>query len=866
MTRRAADRFTISAFPQQVQLDPDFADSTWRTLKHAITEINKRNTSNLSFEQLYRYSYNMVLHKQGDYLYHRLRKLQTDHLNAIAQQVIATESPAFLAELQRQWTWFELSLAHIRDILMYMDRHYIKSKGYKSVYDLGIELFRNIIILNSNVLSRLSTLLLNNVHIERTGESIDVPLMRSITRMLSQLGSTPTKSIYALVFEDEFLQKTVNFYAREANIYFNDSTCSDYLFKASKRLHEEKNRVDAYLEPETLAKVRKVAERELITNYMTKLIEMPNSGFVSMLRNDKLTELRLMYVLFREIESGEEMLKSNLKKEVLEGGTQIIKNPEYNKDPVSLVAAILSLKEKYERILNTSFTLPPSVVTNPTYLNSNSDSLLNPSHVRGIISTSILGGMPSIDGGISGSGIMGVGSTSAGAATGLGIAGEKGPLLFSSAGNTMGSSSSSAAAGCCEGLNSNNSGSNSNTTSMPASSSIIPPVTGLSDKKYVSSVDEAFEKFVNDFPDGAEYVSLYVDKLLRKDFKGSSDDEIDVKLERIMTLFRYLNDKDTFQRYYQQHLTKRLLYNKASSSDVERQFLSKVKLVCGYMYTQKMEVMFNDIKTSEESTNVFRERNNVQSVNMYGVDLNVNVLTTMSWPISQQQNVSVNLPNDIKLGIEKFEQFYYQKHTGRRLTWQNELGTAEVKGRFGKDGNRVYDFTSVPALCVSILVLFNNKESLTFNEILQLTNIPKAELTRHLQSLAMAKYRILKKDTKDRDIKPEDRFYFNEDFSSKNRRIKLQVVSAKKENDSEKSQTKSKIDDDRRPAIDTVIVRIMKNRKTIDHTKLIMEVTEQLSSRFEPDPQEIKKRIESLVEREYLERLPDKRTVYQYVA
>lgn len=44
------------------------------------------------------------------------------------------------------------------------------------------------------------------------------------------------------------------------------------------------------------------------------------------------------------------------------------------------------------------------------------------------------------------------------------------------------------------------------------------------------------------------------------------------------------------------------------------------------------------------------------------------------------------------------------------------------------------------------------------------------------------------------------------------------------------------------------IVRIMKDRKHMMHNDLINEVTRQLIPRFRPDPMDIKKRIEGLIE------------------
>ncbi|CAN8075215.1 unnamed protein product [Agarophyton chilense] len=794
MARKNSGRFVISCFPQPVQLDPHFPEKTWQTLEHAINEINKRNISNLSFEQLYRYSYNMVLHKHGDYLYNGLTRLQTDHLNSVADIIKRTEPPAFLAEIKRQWTWFEISLSHVREVLMYMDRHYVKPKKKKNVHELGLALFRDEIVHHPSILPRLSETLLESIDKERNGESIDSLLVKSVTRMLAELGRDDAgKSVYETVFEDGFLKRTGQFYAREATLYLSETTCSEYLRKANQRINEERMRVECYLELETAPRVRRVAETELISKYMNKLINMENSGLIWMLRNDKVEDLKLMYTLFKGVKDGEEEVRSHLKQEVLERGNEIIQDPGNIRDPIALINAILTLREKYDRITNNAFTTaseksPPS--------SSNYEALakvLNESQGRNSLDT-----------------------------------------VYS---RQNGGSKNDALGG------------------IQSRGEIVP------DKRFVSAVNDAFERFVNGFNRVAEYLSLYVDKLLRKDFKGLSDDEVESKLEAVMALFRYLSDKDVFERYYKQHLQKRLLYSRSTCSDAERSFITKMKTDCGYLYTSKMEIMFNDMKTSDESTSQFREKVVQEAIDMRGIDLRVFVLTTMSWPVPQVP--VVNLPEDAVHCSSKFEEFYYHKHDGRRLTWQQSLGTAEIRATFG---TRVYDLYSVSAYAMCILLLFNDNDSLTYKEIADATLISESELIRHLQSLSLAKHKVLKKEPREKEVKPDDKFIFNADFQSRSRRIKMQVVTAKKENEAERNHTRCRINADRGPVIDTVVVRIMKHRKTLEHNRLIAEVTRELEPKFEPNTQEIKKRIESLVEREYLERQKDKRQVYQYVA
>uniref|UniRef100_H2XUY6 Cullin neddylation domain-containing protein n=2 Tax=Ciona intestinalis TaxID=7719 RepID=H2XUY6_CIOIN len=143
------------------------------------------------------------------------------------------------------------------------------------------------------------------------------------------------------------------------------------------------------------------------------------------------------------------------------------------------------------------------------------------------------------------------------------------------------------------------------------------------------------------------------------------------------------------------------------------------------------------------------------------------------------------------------------------------------------------------------------------------------DLSRALQSLACGKtnQRVLQKDPKGKEIEKGNVFTVNDNFSSKLHRVKIQTVAQKQgESDPERKETRTKVQEDRRHEIEAAIVRIMKSRKEMQHNLLIAEVTSQLKHRFLPSPVIIKRRIESLIEREYLSRSNTDRKVYIYVA
>ncbi|XP_056168666.1 cullin-1-like [Syzygium oleosum] len=80
----------------------------------------------------------------------------------------------------------------------------------------------------------------------------------------------------------------------------------------------------------------------------------------------------------------------------------------------------------------------------------------------------------------------------------------------------------------------------------------------------------------------------------------------------------------------------------------------------------------------------------------------------------------------------------------------------------------------------------------------------------------------------------------------------------------EKKRVIEDVDKDRRYAIDASTVRIMK--KVLGHQQLVMECVEQLRNMFEPDFRAIKKRIEDLITRDYLEWDKDNPNLFRYLA
>ncbi|EJD39951.1 Cullin-domain-containing protein [Auricularia subglabra TFB-10046 SS5] len=383
---------------------------------------------------------------------------------------------------------------------------------------------------------------------------------------------------------------------------------------------------------------------------------------------------------------------------------------------------------------------------------------------------------------------------------------------------------------------------------------------------FVASLDKACREFVNrnaatgtSSTKSPELLAKHADALLRKNNKVSEAEGLEEALNQVMVLFKYIEDKDVFQTFYTTKLSKRLIHGVSASDEAEASMINKLKEACGFEYTNKLSRMFTDMNLSKDLTDQFKERME-QSHDQADLDINfgIMVLGTNFWPLNPPTH-DFTIPREILPTYERFQRYYQSKHSGRKLTWlwnysKNELRTNYLNQKY---------ILMTSSYQMAVLVQYNNNDTLSLDELQAATAISKEILSQVLALLVKAK--ILVNEEKDQyDLNPGTSAVAV-CFKSKKIRVNLNMP-IKAQETKEQTEVLKTVDEDRKFVIQATIVRIMKARKTMKNQPLIQEVISQISQRFAPKIPDIKKAIDTLLEKEYIERVEGTRDTFSYVA
>ncbi|KAK5985122.1 Cullin-4 [Trichostrongylus colubriformis] len=522
-----------------------------------------------------------------------------------------------------------------------------------------------------------------------------------------------TLDLYKQAFEDEFLSSTSVHYTRESLAMIRSLETVDFLLHVERRMKEENERVDLYLDESTRTPLLMRAEKCLISDHMQEVVD---NGLSLLLNDNRVSDVSRLYSLLSRVDGGVSLLRTGFSSYIKKVGKAMIMDPQ--RDP-TMVEDLMVFKDKLDVFVETCF-------------GSTDDKM-----------------------------------------------------------------------------------------------------------KFAQAEKDAFDFFINTRGNKpAELIAKFMDARLRSANKEASDEQLDQLMNKVITLFRFIQGKDVFEVFYKKDLAKRLLLGRSASVDAEKIMLSKLRQECGAGFTQKLEGMFRDMELSKDLGVAFR--NYIQHESSLGryddcVECSVNVLTMGQWPA--YDNIQVTLPHHLSSSLQLYEKFYDSRHTGRKLQWQPRLGQCVLKATFRKGCQKELKVSLFQAI---VLLLFNDQPSWTAADIMMATKLEHKEFVRTMVSLSVAKVRVLLKTPMNKEIKDDDVFTVNTDIKEMRFRIRISEVQMK-ETEEEYKAVEEEVNQDRQYQIDAAIVRVMKTRKKLNHQLLISELFAQL--RFPVRAADLKKRI-----------------------
>ncbi|KAK6453899.1 Cullin [Scheffersomyces xylosifermentans] len=818
-------------------------EKSWSILSSAITQIQSKNVSNLSYEQLYRKAYVLVLRKYGAKLYDNVASLITHHLLVRRDHLLAiSDHEDFMKAVILEWDEHLQSMKFVSDVLMYLNRVYVKEHKKLLIYDLGIELFKDNVIKHNHdeVGRKIVDIVIQEITRNRKGEVITTTMyITKLINMLELLVESAGTDIqygenyFQTMFEPTFLQNSETFFYNLSQEFVNYNLGSRYIREAGQFIKEEESRINFYLPSSTYPKLIDLMNNIIIKDKIDDIISLPyeqqglsywlqpvlGNIFDDRQSTHHLAELRILYELIGRFDSEYQLLRLRLKENIIAQGIQLpefvktsLQNAGEKKTATNSTAfatkwidTVLRYREQIMKLSAEAFASNPIVEQTITYA------------MRDFIN---------------GSGTNRKNNISVNAPELLSVYMD---YYIKQLGKPSPSKDIST--------------SSSDSTDVFVNRSI-------QFLRYIKDKD-AFE---------ANYANHFAK--------------------------RFLNSKGASQT---------INANNKLGVDLEELILSKLGEEMGTTSLDKIIKMNKDIKSSKDTTAEYKKhisKNQKQNL----VDLELKICNVTDWPKSMTKDyksfsksdtgeVSFLWPKQLRNTIREFEEFWFsgKKNDNKSLYWSPKFGSIDMRITYP---SRTYEINMSTYAGIIMLLFapqssnadgtmvsaFDEQKELTYDEIQELTGIPEADLKRHLQSIAVApRSRLLIKKPMTKEVNNTDVFKLNENFKSPSIKVKVLTVSAsssaapskakqKTEQEEEAEEVQSNIAEGRKLEVNAAIVRIMKSRHTVRHNKLIEELIKQLANRFQPSIILIKQRIEDLIEKEYLKRDDDDKNTYHYVA
>nr|XP_016997025.2 cullin homolog 1 [Drosophila takahashii] len=361
-------------------------------------------------------------------------------------------------------------------------------------------------------------------------------------------------------------------------------------------------------------------------------------------------------------------------------------------------------------------------------------------------------------------------------------------------------------------------------------------------KPLVAVIDEVCTDAINRMDQKRNPIGLlitYSNELMTK----KSREEITEELKRIVDVMEFLNDKDKFIQQYWRVLRTRQIKESSSWDGNESTMISLLSKRLGQNVTAELTDQLKDFENSKRVNDKFQNHLKINGIKL-GFDFRLKYFCNRG----RDENFKLILPSELENAVQEFAKFHTEKRCV--IVFNHQISCGEIIWNAGQSTH----ILEVSTLQMSILLLFNEQESFTADELAERlgTNIetikPVLAFWIHIKFL----------------ISSGSSVEVNSDFTNRKRRLNFNKTADAAKTRKIEEKDDHKLRHERKFNMDAAIMRIMKKHKILEKSQLFSLVIEELKKFFTPSIGFIKERVDALTKKEDLELCGP--TTYKYVS
>ncbi|KAH8239409.1 hypothetical protein KR032_003892 [Drosophila birchii] len=369
-------------------------------------------------------------------------------------------------------------------------------------------------------------------------------------------------------------------------------------------------------------------------------------------------------------------------------------------------------------------------------------------------------------------------------------------------------------------------------------------------KKLLYVIDQVCETAINSSEinhkmTSTELLVRYTHQLMTTKHPSEEDE-----LKRIVEVVEFIYDKDKFLMRYKASLQNRQINETSTSDDLEVTMVSLLRKRFGQDATRNLTMQMKEM----EKSNIIKDQ-----FGTYLIEKNIRLGFDFRLKCFKDKDdtpkMNLILPVELQVTYDVFKDFYHKTYKDMKLNFDVLKSSGELIININRSSPY---FVKMSLLQMALLLQFNQNDNYTVMELAGMLGTDIDTITPVLDCCIREKILVCGES-----LSASSSVEVAKEFTNRKRHLNINMVPTKQRKVEADFHDRELIKK-RSIQVQCAVVRIMKKSMIISHTQLIGEVIEALKNNFKPDIKLIKREIEYLISKSFIER--SQNNSYTYIS